>query len=91
MTYPSDRLSGFQGIPNFYNMKYGLIFIWGMWSEDMLIHSLLWQPQQDLARVPIDKETNAPIYPSWSWAGRSGPVKYCDYLDWNGLPAMHDP
>ncbi|OBT58403.1 hypothetical protein VE04_00772 [Pseudogymnoascus sp. 24MN13] len=91
MTYPSDRLSGFQGILNFYNMKYGPVFTWGMWSGEMLVHSLIWQPQQDLARVPIDEETNAPIYPSWSWAGWSGPVMYYDYLDWNGLPALSDP
>lgn len=91
MTYPKDRLSGFQGILNFYNMKYGPIFIWGMWSEEMLVHSLLWQPQQELARIPIDEKTNAPIYPSWSWAGWSGAVKYYDHLDWNGLPALHDP
>ncbi|KFY24476.1 hypothetical protein V493_05205 [Pseudogymnoascus sp. VKM F-4281 (FW-2241)] len=91
MTYPSDRLSGFQGIINFYNMKYGPIFIWGMWSEEMLIHSLLWQPHQELARLPIDEETNAPIYPSWSWAGWSGAVEYYNYLDWNGLPALLDP
>ncbi|OBT73494.1 hypothetical protein VF21_07244 [Pseudogymnoascus sp. 05NY08] len=70
MTYPRDRLSGFQGILNFYNMKYGPVFIWGIWSEEMLAYSLLWQPQQELARVPIDEETNAPIYPSWSWAGK---------------------
>ncbi|OBT92882.2 hypothetical protein VE01_08933 [Pseudogymnoascus verrucosus] len=62
-----------------------------MWSEEMLVHSLLWQPQQELPRVPIYEETNALIYPSWSWAGWSGPVKYCNYLDWNGLPALHDP
>ncbi|KFY66069.1 hypothetical protein V496_02211 [Pseudogymnoascus sp. VKM F-4515 (FW-2607)] len=91
MTYPSDRLSGFQGILNFYNMKYGPVFTWGMWTEEMLVHSLLWQPQQELGRVPIDDETNDPIYPSWSWAGWSGPVKYYNYLDWNGVPALHDP
>lgn len=91
MTYSTDRLSGFQGILNFYNMNYGPVFIWGMWSGEMLVHSLIWQPQQDLARVPIDEETNAPIYPSWSWAGWSGPVIYCDYLDWNGLPALSGP
>ncbi|OBT82458.1 hypothetical protein VE02_08790 [Pseudogymnoascus sp. 03VT05] len=91
MTYPRDRLSGFQGILNFYNMKYGPVFIWGMWSEEMLAYSLLWQPQQELARVPIDEETNVPIYPSWSWAGWSGPVKYRNHLDWKGLPALHDP
>ncbi|KFY75636.1 hypothetical protein V499_04395 [Pseudogymnoascus sp. VKM F-103] len=91
MTYSRDRLSGFQGILNFYNMKYGPVFMWGMWSGEMLVHSLIWQPQQDLARVPIDEETNAPIYPSWSWAGWSGPVIYYDYLDWNGLPALSDP
>ncbi|KFY19554.1 hypothetical protein V491_04369 [Pseudogymnoascus sp. VKM F-3775] len=91
MTYPRDRLNGFQGILNFYNMKYGPMFIWGMWLEDMLVHSLLWQPQQDLTRVPIDEKTNAPMYPSWSWAGWSGAVKYYNYLDWNGLPALSDP
>lgn len=91
MTFPSDRLSGFQGILNFFIMKYGLIFIWGMWSEEMLAHSLLWQPLQELARVPVDEKTNAPIYPSWSWAGWSGPVKYYSHLDWNGFPALRDP
>ncbi|KFY97790.1 hypothetical protein V498_01859 [Pseudogymnoascus sp. VKM F-4517 (FW-2822)] len=91
MTYPSDRLTGFQGILNFYNMKYGPIFIWGMWSEDMLVHSLLWQPQHELTRITIDGKTNAPMYPSWSWAGWSGAVKYHDYIEWNGLPALHDP
>lgn len=91
MTYPSDRLSGFQGILNFYNMKYGPIFIWGMWSEDMLVHSRLWQPQHELIRITIDEKTNAPMYPSWSWAGWSGAVRYHNYIDWNGLPALHDP
>ncbi|OBT61192.1 hypothetical protein VE03_08685 [Pseudogymnoascus sp. 23342-1-I1] len=91
MTYPSDRLSGFQGILNFYNMKCGPVFIWGMWTEDMLIHSLLWQPQQELARIPLDRKTNAPLYPTWSWAGWSGAVKYHDHLDWNGHPALDDP
>ncbi|KFY47484.1 hypothetical protein V495_01922 [Pseudogymnoascus sp. VKM F-4514 (FW-929)] len=91
MTYPNDRLSGFQGVLNFFNLKYGPRFIWGMWSEKMLVHSLLWQPEQYLARIPIDENTNAPIYPSWSWAGWSGAVKYYNHVDWNGLPALKDP
>ncbi|KFY44977.1 hypothetical protein V494_01230 [Pseudogymnoascus sp. VKM F-4513 (FW-928)] len=91
LTYPRDRLSGFQGIQNFYNMRYGLVFAWGIWLGEMLVHSLLWQPLQELSRIPIDEKTKVPIYPSWSWAGWNWAVKYYNHEDWNGLPALSHP
>lgn len=91
MTFPADRISGFEGILNVFRKPYGPVFVWGMWSEEMLAHSLLWQPEQLLDRVPIDEKSKQPMYPSWSWAGWSGAVKYSDPEDWNGLPPLKDP
>lgn len=91
MTFLVDRISGFEGILNAFRKPLGLVFVWGMWAEEMLAHSLLWQPQQRLDRVPIDEESKEPMYPSWSWAGWSGAVKYYDPEDWNGLPPLKDP
>ncbi|ELR03630.1 hypothetical protein GMDG_06278, partial [Pseudogymnoascus destructans 20631-21] len=71
MTFLVDRISG---IRNVFRKPLGSIFVWGMCSEEMLAHSLLWQPQQLLDRVPIDEKTKEPMYPSWSWAGWSGAV-----------------
>ncbi|KFZ04711.1 hypothetical protein V501_09048 [Pseudogymnoascus sp. VKM F-4519 (FW-2642)] len=91
MTFLVDRISGFEGILNVFRKPFGPVFVWGMWSGEMLGHSLLWQPQQLLHRVPIDEKSEEPIYPSWSWAGWSGAVKYYDPEDWNGLPPLKDP
>lgn len=57
----------------------------------MLVHFLLWQPQELLGRVPTDAESEEPIHPSWSWAGWSGAVKYYDPQDWNGHSSLKDP
>ncbi|OHE92059.1 hypothetical protein CORC01_12640 [Colletotrichum orchidophilum] len=94
MSHTDDRVNGFKGILNVIEKvpEYKNVFAWGAWAKDLLAFSLLWQPRQELTRVSKYK-SDPPIliYPSWSWAGWTGAVRFDDLADWNGLPALESP
>ncbi|KAE9581855.1 hypothetical protein CGCF415_v004313 [Colletotrichum fructicola] len=90
MSHADDRVNGFEGILNVLRNVYGDVFIWGMWTGDMLLQSLLWQPRQELRRV-YRWNTTTPVYPTWAWAGWTGAVRFDDPGDWNGFPSLDEP
>ncbi|KAK2764078.1 hypothetical protein CKAH01_15881 [Colletotrichum kahawae] len=90
MSHADDRVNGFEGILNVLRNVYGDVFIWGTWAGDMLHHSLLWQPRQELKRV-YQWKTTTPVYPTWAWAGWTGAVRFDDPGDWNGFPSLDKP
>ncbi|KXH25223.1 hypothetical protein CSIM01_04167 [Colletotrichum simmondsii] len=94
MSHTDDRVNGFKGILNVIEKvpEYKGVFVWGTWAKDLLAFSLLWQPRQELSRV-VKYKSDPPIilYPSWSWAGWTGAVRFDDLDDWNGLPALESP
>ncbi|KAL2881806.1 hypothetical protein SGCOL_002963 [Colletotrichum sp. CLE4] len=94
MSHTDDRVNGFKGILNVIEKvpEYKDVFVWGTWAKDLLAFSLLWQPRQELSRV-VKYKSDPPLilYPSWSWAGWTGAVRFDDLDDWNGLPALESP
>ncbi|KAK1705299.1 heterokaryon incompatibility protein-domain-containing protein [Colletotrichum lupini] len=94
MSHTDDRVNGFKGILNVIEKvpEYKGVFVWGTWAKDLLAFSLLWQPRQELSRV-VKYKSDPPLilYPSWSWAGWTGAVRFDDLDDWNGLPALESP
>ncbi|GKT49806.1 uncharacterized protein ColSpa_09987 [Colletotrichum spaethianum] len=94
MSHADDRVNGFKGILNVIEKAtaYKDVFVWGTWAKELLAYSLLWQPRQELSRVyKYKSDPPLPIYPTWSWAGWTGAVKFDDLYDWNGLPPLKSP
>ncbi|KAL7797457.1 heterokaryon incompatibility domain-containing protein [Trichoderma ceciliae] len=89
MSYPSDRLSGISGVLDVLRREFGLRFVHGL-PEVIFFIALLWQPRSKLKRVPKDPKTCLPFFPSWSWAGWTGPVGYEDWDAFNDMPELED-
>ncbi|UKZ83615.1 hypothetical protein TrVFT333_011424 [Trichoderma virens FT-333] len=87
MSYPSDRLPGINGVLDVFRREFCLQFVQGL--PEVLVHmALLWQPRNKLKRVPKDPKTGLPFFPSWSWAGWTGPVGYEDWNAFNSMPEL---
>ncbi|PVH95302.1 HET-domain-containing protein, partial [Periconia macrospinosa] len=79
LTFPSDVLDAFSGIALRMRPLFRSGFLYGL-PQSELDYCLLWEPGGHIRRRCIDagKEEPKPIFPSWSWAGWIGPVRY----DW---------
>lgn len=86
MSYPSDRLNGISGILSVLDRDGHMDYIHGL-PKPVLEAAILWRPQRDLTRVPVDPITEKVQWPSWSWAGWIGGVEYDPEHDYNG----HEP
>ncbi|GKT54265.1 HET-domain-containing protein [Colletotrichum tofieldiae] len=94
MSHADDRVNGFKGILNVIEQapEHKDAFVWGTWAKELLAFSLLWQPRQKLSRVYKHKsDPPLTIYPTWSWAGWTGAVRFDDLHDWNGLLPLENP
>ncbi|KAF7535592.1 hypothetical protein G7054_g5208 [Neopestalotiopsis clavispora] len=87
MSYPTDRLNGVGGILSVLNRNGQMDYLHGL-PQALLEAAILWRPQRDLHRVPIDSETGRALWPSWSWAGWIGGVEYDPEDDYNGLDQL---
>ena len=70
----SDALNAFRGIADLLQAAFKGDFLYGL-PETELDIALLWQPAS-LIRRRVHPETHRPLFPSWSWAGWIGEVKY---------------
>ncbi|KAK6206125.1 hypothetical protein LQW54_007845 [Pestalotiopsis sp. IQ-011] len=86
MSYPSDRLNGITGILSVLDRDGYMDYLHGL-PKPVMEAAILWQPQRDLTRVPVDPITEKFQWPSWSWAGWIGGVVYDAEHDYNG----HEP
>ncbi|ETS84258.1 hypothetical protein PFICI_02283 [Pestalotiopsis fici W106-1] len=87
MSYPTDRLNGVGGILSVLDQDGKMDYMYGL-PRPLLEAAILWRPQQDLTRVPIDPATGRALWPSWSWAGWIGGVEYDPESDYNGLDQL---
>jgi Heterokaryon incompatibility protein (HET) len=74
LTFEADIENAFQGMASLLQPAFKGDFLFGL-PETELDVALLWQPNS-LIRRRFDPETGNPIFPSWSWAGWVGEVKY---------------
>ncbi len=70
----SDAVNAFQGIADLLQAAFKGDFLCGL-PETELDIALLWQPAS-LIRRRVHLETQRPLFPSWSWTGWIGEVKY---------------
>ncbi|OCL03431.1 HET-domain-containing protein [Glonium stellatum] len=77
LSYPSDILNAFAGITALWQQAFGWSFSNGL-PINMLGYALMWRPVTMISRRSLTS-TEGNLYqpfPSWSWAGWSGPVYY---------------
>ena len=70
----SDAVYAFQGIADLLQAAFKGDFLFGL-PETELDIALLWQPAS-LIRRRVHPKTQKPLFPSWSWTGWIGEVKY---------------
>lgn len=76
LSFPSDKLSAFAGIEAVLKGSFNCDFIYGL-PENALDTALLWiseQKNQGTATTQVESRIRG--FPSWSWAGHLGPVRY---------------
>jgi hypothetical protein len=69
-----DVVHAFQGVASLLQPAFKGNFLFGL-PETELDAALLWQPYSS-ARRRIDNTTGSPLFPSWSWAGWVGEIRY---------------
>ncbi|KAI9734022.1 MAG: hypothetical protein M1834_002679 [Cirrosporium novae-zelandiae] len=74
LTFESDGVNAFQGLTALLQPAFKGDFLFGL-PETELDIALLWQPGS-LIRRRVDPDTGSPLFPSWSWAGWVGEIKY---------------
>jgi Heterokaryon incompatibility protein (HET) len=74
LTYPGDVLDAFSGIAQKMTPLFRSGFLSGL-PQSELDYCLLWKPAGDLHRRTA-LGTDEISFPSWSWAGWIGPVRY---------------
>lgn len=74
LSFEADMVNAFQGIASLLQPAFKGDFLFGL-PETELDIALLWQPDSLIHRR-VDPGTGAPLFPSWSWAGWVGEVKY---------------
>ncbi|KAI1504580.1 heterokaryon incompatibility protein-domain-containing protein [Biscogniauxia marginata] len=90
MTYASDRINGVTGILTELARKCEVSFTCGLPTQGFLGPSLLWQPMRALCRVPVNPDSELPLFPSWTWAGWMGGVVFINPSDFNGHKHLED-
>ena len=93
LTYPSDELAAFEGILGRLALMYNTKFVAGLPVSALLI-ALHWIPGYIMDTVPEPSSERREGFPSWSWAGRDGPVEWLEVVflpDWWGWKGMHLP
>lgn len=70
----SDAVNAFQGIADLLQAAFKGDFLCGL-PETELDIALLWQPASLIQRR-VHPETQKPLFPSWSWTGWIGEVRY---------------
>lgn len=83
MSYATDRLNGVSGILSVLARNGSMELLHGL-PKAVLDAAILWRPQRELTRVPVNPDTGRPYWPSWSWAGWIGGVQYDPEDDYNG-------
>ncbi|KAH7067971.1 heterokaryon incompatibility protein-domain-containing protein [Paraphoma chrysanthemicola] len=77
LTFPGDVLDAFSGIAQRMRTFFRSGFLYGL-PQSELDYCLLWEPAGHIRRrcTQPDKEEGEPLFPSWSWAGWTGPARY---------------
>ena len=70
LTYESDILNAFAGIGNRFAKKMGKALLYGL-PERFFAQALLWEHEKD-----IERRTQAPNIPTWSWAAWRGQSRW---------------
>lgn len=70
----SDAVNAFRGLADLLQAAFKGDFLFGL-PETELDFALLWQPAS-LIRRRVHPQTQKPLFPSWSWAGWIGEVRY---------------
>ena len=73
LTFPGDILRSFSGIGATMEKMCGWQFVSGL-PESLLEYALLWS--QTDGSLQRRSENSGDVFPSWSWAGWTGPVHY---------------
>jgi hypothetical protein len=74
LTQEDDILNAFIGVASLLQPAFKCDFLFGL-PETELDNSLLWQPT-GWTRRRDDSVTQTPIFPSWTWAGWTGKMRY---------------
>ncbi|RYP91357.1 hypothetical protein DL770_002497 [Monosporascus sp. CRB-9-2] len=88
LTNATDRVRAVGGVLNLYCSLYMCNFICGI-PDSYLEAGILWQPTEALKRAVDDQPNGRPLFPSWSWAGWIGGVRYDAPDDCNGHEVKH--
>lgn len=73
-SFEMDVIHAFQGIASLFQPAFKGDFLFGL-PETALDAALLWQPYSPTRRR-IDHKSGSPLFPSWSWAGWVGEIRY---------------
>jgi Heterokaryon incompatibility protein (HET) len=73
-SFETDVVHAFQGVASLFQPAFKGDFLFGL-PETALDAALLWQPYSPTHRR-IDNKTGSPLFPSWSWAGWVGKIRY---------------
>lgn len=73
-SFETDVIHAFQGVASLFQPAFKGDFLFGL-PETELDAALLWQPYSSTHRR-IDNTTGSPLFPSWSWAGWVGEIRY---------------
>ncbi|KAK8097486.1 hypothetical protein PG984_016625 [Apiospora sp. TS-2023a] len=76
LTFQTDVLFAFAGLGSIFERSFESRLLFGL-PESILDVALLWRPAEPLKRrFCKDKDGNLVHFPSWSWAGWEGAVRY---------------
>ncbi|KAF6825007.1 hypothetical protein CPLU01_10544 [Colletotrichum plurivorum] len=71
LTFPSDRVVAFSGLPNQLLEKRDTKHAYGIWIDESLPWALLWSPLEKVQGRPVDY-----LAPSWSWMTLNTPISF---------------
>jgi hypothetical protein len=74
ITYHGDVLNAFEGMAQRMRPLFRSEFVYGLPLSE-LDYCLLWEPSGKICRRR-DPDTGSTLFPSWSWAGWVGPIRY---------------
>lgn len=75
LTYKSDVLFAFGGLGSIFERSFESRLLFGL-PEIILDVALLWRPVEPLTRRYCENDGQPVHFPSWSWAGWEGAVRY---------------
>lgn len=76
LTFESDVLIASAGVVASYLQKHNDVALCGLPVSMLFEYGLLWMPVAELTRRVKPQPGHGFMFPSWSWAGWSGPVGY---------------